>query len=156
MEFVWSLSWGWGLSLITVTTAVHAFGIVVIFRGLQRSGQLARNYERHIRHPMALAVTLIAIVGLLLAILHGIEAGIWATAYLWLGAIASERDAILYSLNSFTTRGGSGLSLDPEWQLMGALESASGMLLFGISTAFVFAVIQRVVSIIDRIEDPHR
>ena len=33
-----------------------------------------------------------------------------------------------------------GLNLEPEWQMMGALEAADGMLLFGISTAFVFVV----------------
>ena len=37
-------------------------------------------------------------VGLLLAVLHGIEAMIWAAAYEWLGALASPNDAILYSL----------------------------------------------------------
>jgi hypothetical protein len=48
------------------------------------------------------------------------------------------------------TRGSSGLRLDPDWQLMGALESADGKLLFGISTAFVFTVIQRIVHITER------
>jgi hypothetical protein len=41
--------------------------------------------------------------GLLLAVLHGIEATIWA-AYVWLGALDSPKDAILYSLDSMTTR----------------------------------------------------
>jgi hypothetical protein len=40
------------------------------------------------------------------------------------------------------TRGASGLVLQPHWQVMGALEAADGMLLFGISTAFIFTVMQ--------------
>jgi hypothetical protein len=32
--------------------------------------------------------------------------------------------------------------LQPHWQLMGALEAADGMLLFGMSTAFIFTVMQ--------------
>ena len=43
-----------------------------------------------------------------------------------------------------TTRGASGLNLAEEWRLMGALEAADGMLLFGISTAFLFAVLQQI------------
>jgi hypothetical protein len=82
----------------------------------------------------------VAAVGMLLAVLHGIEAGIWAAAYVWLGALASPDVAILYSLDSMTTRGASGLMLEPHWQILGALEAANGMLLFGISTAFIFAV----------------
>jgi hypothetical protein len=30
--------------------------------------------------------------------------------------------------------------LQPHWQMMGALEAADGMLVFGISTAFMFTV----------------
>jgi len=41
-----------------------------------------------------------------------------------------------------TTRGASGLMLQQHWRMMGALEAAGGMLLFGISTAFLFAVMQ--------------
>ena len=41
-----------------------------------------------------------------------------------------------------TTRGASGLMLEQHWRMMGALEAANGMLLFGISTAYIFAVMQ--------------
>jgi hypothetical protein len=150
MELAWGASWGWGLLLITVTTAAHAFGIVMIFRGLQRTSRLVGRRTRHIHHRTARVAALIGIVGLLLAILHGMEASFWAAAYLWLGAVGSQSDAMLYSLDSFTTRGESGLVLGADWRLMGALEAANGMLLFGISTAFVFTVIQRIITIIDK------
>jgi hypothetical protein len=52
------------------------------------------------------------------------------------------KDAILYSLDSMTTRVASGLMLEPQRQMMGALEAANGVLLFGISTAYIFAVLQ--------------
>ena len=41
-----------------------------------------------------------------------------------------------------STRGASELTLQRPWQIMGALESVDGMLLFGVSTAFLFAVMQ--------------
>jgi len=71
-----------------------------------------------------------------------LEAAIWAAAYVWLGALDSPKDAILYSVDTMTTRGASGLMLQQHWQMMGALEAAGGMLLFGISTAYIFAVMQ--------------
>jgi hypothetical protein len=156
MEFAWGASWGCGLTLILLTTAAHAFGIVMIFRGLQQSSRLAISHKWHIRHPIILAVAIIGMVGLLEAILHGMEAGVWAAAYLWLGAIDPYSHAILYSVDSFTTRGESGLSLAPQWRLMGALEAANGMLLFGISTAFAFAVMQRILTIIYGFDDVQR
>ena len=42
-------------------------------------------------------------------------------------------------------RPGDGEHVNPEqWQLMGALEAVNGMLLFGLTTAFLFAIIQKV------------
>jgi hypothetical protein len=71
------------------------------------------------------------------------EAGFWAAAYWWVDALASPEEAVLYSLDSITTLGASGLTLPQHWRIMGALEAADGMLLFGISTAFMFAVTQK-------------
>jgi hypothetical protein len=75
-------------------------------------------------------------------VLHGVECAIWAAAYLWLGALDSPLDALLFSVDSMTTRGASGLTLQRHWQMMGALEAVDGMLLFGVSTAYIFAVMQ--------------
>jgi hypothetical protein len=37
--------------------------------------------------------------------------------------------------------------MSPSWKLLGPLETANGMLLFGVSTAMIFAVIQRLVKV---------
>ena len=49
---------------------------------------------------------------------------------------------MLYSIDSMSTRGASGLPLQQPWLMMGALEAADGVLLFGISTAYMFGVLQ--------------
>lgn len=91
---------------------------------------------------IAIVIAAFTAMGLLLAVLHGIEAAFWAAAYLWVGALDSPAAAILYSADSMATRRASGLALQPHRQMMGALEAADGMLLFGISTAFIFTVMQ--------------
>ena len=93
-------------------------------------------------HIFAIVIGAITATGLLLTALHGIEAALWAAAYLWLGALGSPEAAILYSVDAMATRGASGLTLQPHWRMMGALEAANGMLLFGISTAFIFTIMQ--------------
>src|SRR5271165_3916994 len=103
MEPAWGSSWAWGLILIATTIAGHALAVVLLARRLQRAG--ARGFQgRAFRHPIALPVALVTTVGLALAMLHGIEAAIWAIAYLSLGAVGSLRDAMLYSVDSITTR----------------------------------------------------
>jgi len=82
---------------------------------------------------MALSVT----------ILHTIECILWASTYRLLGALADNKSAMLYSLNAMTSYGHTGLYLAPHWQMMGALEAFNGWILFGLTTAFLFTVIQR-------------
>jgi hypothetical protein len=49
-----------------------------------------------------------------------------------------------------STRGASGLVLESHWRMMGALEAMDGMLLFGISTAYIFAMMQAYWSLMTR------
>ena len=79
---------------------------------------------------------------MLLAALHGFEAVLWAWAYWGLGALDSFTDASLYSLASMTTFDVPGLAVPSRFRMLGALEAVNGVLLFGISTAFLFAVMQ--------------
>jgi hypothetical protein len=138
-----TVNWIWGLSLIALTIAIHATAVVIL--ALLDVRLRVRLEERRLGlGSVILIVTgLVAAAGLVLTVLHGIEAAIWAAAFLWLGAIDSPLDAILYSLDSMSTRGASGLTLQGHWRLMGALEAVDGMLLFGISTAYIFALMQR-------------
>ena len=138
-----SINWTWGLSLITLTVAIHTTGMVMMAVAvLVIRVRWLETRTLGLSYVIPIVIGMIAAVGLLLAALHGIEAAIWAAAYVWLGALDSSKDAILYSVDSMTTRGASGVTLEPQWLMMGALEAADGMLLFGISTAYIFAVIQ--------------
>ncbi len=135
-------SWACGLSLIAITIAIHAIGLVIITLVMGRVRVGVVNRKLRPSYVIPIVVGVIVIDGLLLAALHGLEATIWASTYFWLGAVGSMSDGMLYSLDSITTRGASGLTLLANWRLLGALEAANGMLLFGISTAYVFAVMQ--------------
>ena len=135
-------SWIWGLCLIVLTAAFHSLGIVLMsILGLRiRAGLMHRRIA--FWQGVAMLTGLIGAIGLLLAVLHGIEAAMWAAAYLGLGALDTAADAMLFSVDSMSTRGASGLVLHRHWQIMGALEAVAGMLMFGISTAYIFAVMQ--------------
>src|SRR5262249_3268518 len=142
MEMLGNPSGRWGLSLIVLTMTIHAAAVVMMaFAGVRMRAQLETR-SLNVWNLIAIQICVIGVIGLLLAVLHGIECGIWAAAYLWLGGLDSPTDAWLYSVDSMSTRGGSGLTLQRPWQMMGALEAANGMLLFGVSTAYVFAVMQ--------------
>ena len=141
MEILDHPGWLWGLSLIVLTMAIHATAVVVLaFVAVRIRVRLETRLK--VWNLIAILICVIGVIGLLLAVLHGMECGIWAAAYLWLGALNSPMDALFFSLNSMSTRGASGLTLRRPWQMMGALEAVDGMLLFGVSTAYLFSVMQ--------------
>ena len=82
--------------------------------------------------------------GALITVLHAVEGAVWAAAYWLLGALPDIRSSMLFSLGAMTTYGGSDLDLRQHWRLMGALEALNGIILFGLTTAFLFSMIQEV------------
>jgi hypothetical protein len=149
--------WIWGLSLIALTMAIHGTGVLwIALADTSFRVRIERQNRLSWRHAPQFLIGLISVVGLLLAALHGIEALLWAAAYWWLGALDSTADAILYSIDSISTRGASGLVLERQWRMMGALEAVDGMLLFGISTAYLFAVMQTYWPLLTRRQDGRR
>ena len=137
---LWTADWAWSLPLILLTVVIHVFGLGIINERVVRT--LSRSIDRRRLIPLFAVVMGVAV--LMVTTLHGIEGVAWAAAYLFLGAIPDAKSAMLYSLNAMTTYGHESVSLAPHWQLMGALEALNGMLLFGLTTAFLFAMIQEV------------
>jgi hypothetical protein len=143
--------WGWTTALVFVTITIHVCGIAGLTRGLRTfwADDVDGRFTFLSGGPGVIAI--IVAVALTLAALHGVECIAWAVAYVRVGALASFSDATLYSIGSMTTRGSSDLTLQPDWRMMGAIEAGDGMLLFGISTAFLFSVMLRLW----RIRSPH-
>ncbi len=141
---VWGASWIWSVVLVALTVGIHAVGVVVIANAIERFKSQLRRRRSAFLDNTPVSIALIVAVAMSLAILHAIESTIWAVVYVRLGALPSPADAMLYSVDSMTTRGASGLQLDEQWRMMGATEAGDGMLLFGTSTAFLFYLMLRV------------
>jgi len=136
----WRADWAWGLPLIVLIVVIHVSWLGLLSqRAVHIAGLIVER-----RHPRLAFVVAAGTTTLLATCLHAIEAAIWAAAYLLLGAIPDVKSSMLYSLNAMTSYGHTDLSLEKHWQLMGALEALNGWLLFGLTTAFLFAVIEKV------------
>ena len=156
MEILDHPGWLWGLSLIVLTMALHATAVVMLAFAAVRLRMRLENRGLKVWDLITIVICVVGVIGLLLAVLHGIECVIWAAAYVWLGALDSPMDALFFSLDSMSTRGASGLTLQRPWQIMGALEAVDGMLLFGVSTAYLFSVMQVYWSMLSAYASPAR
>jgi hypothetical protein len=130
----WGLDWAWGVPLIVLTVLFHVIALNFIKRRADRRISYLRRHQS-------------AAVGLLtlsLTVLHAIEALVWAALFLFLGAVRDRPTAILYSLNALTAFGHTTVELERKWQLMGSMESLNGWILFGLTTAYLFVLIQQI------------
>lgn len=136
-------SWTLGLSLIVLTIAIHTTAVVLMAFGLETRIRVhVDKYKLGRLRAIPIVIGHIGAIALILAALHGLEGVLWASAYRLLGVLDSFTDASVYSLGTMTTFEIPGLALPSRWQMIGALEAVNGVLLFGISTAFIFAVMQ--------------
>jgi hypothetical protein len=133
----WSSDWLWSLPLSALTVVVHVLGLYIIRQRFHLMLSHANHRRIHIIALFFMAGTAVSIT-----LLHGFEAFIWAMGFRWLHALPDKKSAMLYSLSAMTTFGHSGSNLESHWQLMGALEALNGLILFGLSTAFLYSIIQ--------------
>jgi len=125
------------MPLIVTTVVFHAF--VLRLLNLGASLILKSNWKTYFTNVLVIGGS-----ALCATVLHGLDAAAWAVAYYSLGALPDRKGAMLYSLSAMTTYGNSTISLKSQWQLMGSLEALNGWILFGLTTAFLFTVVQDV------------
>jgi hypothetical protein len=138
----WGADWAWGLPLILLTVVFHAYSLGLINKEVDSK----LSVTGRVRHFSSVSIFVIGGTALSVTILHAIEGFIWAGAYRLLGALPDTKSSILYSLNAMTSYGHANLHLAPRWEMMGALEALNGWILFGLTTAFLFTVIQKAWS----------
>ena len=136
----WSADWAWSLPLISMNVALHVIVLVFVTARVDHLLKALAGRRRFTSHFAIVVSGMVALATLL----HGVEAYSWAIAYRLLGVLPNTKLAMLYSLSAMTTFGSSKTILPDRWLLMGALEALDGMILFGLTTAFLFAVVQRI------------
>jgi Ion channel len=128
-----------GTGAILCTILIHAMpvGVTIWFvRRERKIGHAGRNFWGD--------TTIVVPVVLLVMVAHLIEIALWAIVFRLCGECADIGTAYYYSAVNFTTLGSGDVLLSPHWRMLGPLEAAAGMLMFGVSTAQVFTVIARL------------
>jgi len=118
--------------LVVVTTFLHA-----IFIGLATT--LMRLFIVNVPGPIRFIRDLVALVlvGLWLMFAHFVEIAAWAYTYLHYDVVVGLETAFYFSSVCYTTLGLGGVEVAEEWKLLPGANAANGLLLFGISAAFL-------------------
>ncbi len=128
-----------GASMIAFTVVVHTMGIIGLIACLKFMNFQALGHRNYVGLMRLLVLVILGIF-----LIHTLEIWSWALLYLWLEQFVSMERALYFSTVTFTTLGYGDIILDERWQLLSSFEAANGIILFGVSTAFVFAVMRRL------------
>jgi len=93
-------------------------------------------------HQLMRAVILVGFSGLFVLGVHVSEIWIWAVTLIQIDAVPDLESALYFSTVTATTVGYGDLVVENSWRLLASFEAMSGILVFGISTAFLMAVLR--------------
>jgi hypothetical protein len=126
-----------GAAIVLCTIFIHALAVVATVNFVR--------YERQNLGTGLIDIATVMLVVLFVFIAHLLEIALWAGLFIICGEFADFGVAFYHSAVNYTTLGYGDIILTPSWRLLGPLEAANGVLLFGVSTAIVFTVIHRLV-----------
>jgi hypothetical protein len=128
-----------GMAMVGATGVVQVVAQLVLSSMMEVLPTPAQS-----RYPTFYMLTHSVTAVLILLVGHVVQVTLWAMLYFYgWDAFRNFGNALYFSLASFTTIGAAELVLPPIHRMVGAFESAAGMMMFGWSTALLVAVVQR-------------
>ena len=122
------------------TIVIHALAVAAVVEFIRYERKLHRAGVRFWRD-----VAIVGGVTLLALAAHLIEITAWAVVFVLCGEFSGLAEAFYNSAVNYTSLGLGDVVMSGSWKLLAPLETAAGMLMFGVSTAMIFAVCQRLV-----------
>ena len=137
---------GIAVSITFCTIIIQALTMMPMIYFVRYELRLGRAGVRFWKDVAIVAgATLVALAAHLVAI------ATWAMVFILCGEFSQFAEAVYHSGLNYTTLGDSAV-ISPSWRLLVPLVGANGMLMFGVSTAMLFALVQRLTQ--TRLSEP--
>jgi hypothetical protein len=128
-----------GCVLVILTTLNHAGVMVLTIKGLRLTH--ADHWARKSHWGRS---AIVASLVLIMFVASVIESIMWAATYLMFGVISGLEQALYFSMVTYTTLGYGDVVIEDHWRLLASLEAANGIIMFGWTTALIFAAVHSV------------
>lgn len=130
-----------GVLVSIVNIAIQAAATVAAIR----TGRVVGRWSTR-RQSVRSLILIMAASGTLLTWTHLMQVGVWAIAYLAVGE-TSLQDTYFLAFVNFTSLGAT-IPEDHYWRILAPFTAANGMLMFGWSTAVLFAVLSKTIDLL--------
>jgi Ion channel len=128
-----------GVFAFVCTIFVHVLPVGATIAFVRREKKIGLG---RVSFPSEFAV--VALIILFSLVAHLIEIAMWAAVFMICGEFHDFGLAYYHSAVNYTTLGYGDVIMSPRWRLLGPLEAANGIMMFGVSTAMIFALILRL------------
>jgi hypothetical protein len=125
---------------VACTVIIRALAVIATINFIRRERRLGRAGA-----GLLIDLSIVALTMFFALVAHLIEIAIWAVLFLMCGQFSDFGTAYYHSAVNYTTLGYGDVTMTPSWRMLAPLEAANGMLMFGVSTAIIFAVMQRLI-----------
>lgn len=129
-----------GLPVLVLCLVLEAIFVALVLRYYARF----RRNRTGIPSPM-FDIMLLSMVMMLTLIGNFIQMAIWAGLFMWLGEFQDFPTALYHSGVNFSTLGYGDIVMSPHWRMLGPMEAANGILMFGVSSAVMTAAVMDVI-----------
>ncbi len=127
---------------------IHALVMLVLVR-------VAQSVAASSRLPPSLLLTSIMVATVsVLMMAHGLEVFVWALTYQMVGAVPAGADVLYFAFVNYTTLGYGDVIPVERWRLIGPTTAMCGVLMFGWSTAVIFEILRRALSVVSTMPRP--
>src|ERR1700746_2872301 len=129
-----------GSVAVLCTIFIHALALgatVNFFRYERKRGRAGTGFR--------IDLGIVLLVEAFAFIAHLIDIALWAKLLVICGEFQQFGIAFYHSAVNYTTLGYGDIVMTLSWRLLGPIEAADGALMFGVSTATIFAVIVRLM-----------
>jgi hypothetical protein len=130
----------WGGLFLGACLAVQIVSMILCSGVLDR---LARRYKT--RSPWVYLSVMVGATLVFIVLSHTVQVWIWALAWMSTGVHDDWNTAIYFSLVTYSTVGYGDVTLGPPLRIFGAFGGVTGVLAFGVSTAFLVSVMNSIM-----------
>ncbi len=129
-----------GIPVMLLCLALQAYFVAMCLKYFVRYKLLAQQHDSPVRNAVHLGVVM-----LLMLLGNFTQMAIWAALFHLLGEFDDFATALYHSGVNFATLGYGDMVMTPAWRLLGPLEAANGILMFGVSTAVMTASVSEII-----------
>ena len=132
-----------GSVTVFLTMSIQLYAVVAIIRYLIKR---ISDTDKAKRQGFWFDTYALSMVLLMLFVGHLVQIAVWAQLFVWVGEFEQYSIAFYHSAVNFASLGYGDIVMSERWRLMGALEACNGVLMFGLSAAAMYSIMQKIFS----------